>query len=548
MNSKKLERLFNHTGLIFIIFTFITGIVYFICRYAGFVTDFIGFEQGYDKCGYFHIYDCANLKNFRYLQHIFSWVLYKSVGSDTIYWYILYIVAHGAAATSVYLFLRKLCTPYLSFAKWFAFLSALLFLVSPYQSEVVVWKVCIQYCTVVITVFLGMYLMLRDCTDQKKYYPALVMFLFLFGLFSLEQTVILPFALLLIFLFLNIGGEAKHFRKRFFITYFLPQFISILGFFSLSKIFYGKWVMHYGSGSFVHLFSFDTIGKVYTYFFKTIFLIRDWPHEWKMKFVSIMDNPWVNLPLSVILLFVLIYLGYEYTRGDKMKGLLALFILLYGLSLIPVVQLYMTMLLHMEGDRLGYVSSAFIMAILVLLLYELRSILRNVFLLLFFTINIYYSLLYAQMWEESRHVMWNYLDSFNYNGTQKVFVLGIPDNYKGFLEFRRYGDESGLEEALQYRKKDIYQGKIIEVVQFNQMTMNDGMKVTALNDSTLHVEFNQYGNWFWREGIGASDHETPNFKFHLLDWGYEVTLRNFDRKRDIVLYPQNGRFVEYHWK
>lgn len=547
-NPEVRERLIQNNLWIFLFYTLVAGLIYFVCRYAGFVTDFIGFEQGYDKCGYFHIYDCANLKNFRYLQHLFSYILYETAGSDTIYWYLLYTLAHGAASTAIYVFLKTLFKPYISRSAFLAFISGFLFLVSPYQSEVVVWKVCIQYCVVVITVFFSLYILMIDLQKPNKSHPFLVMFLFLFGLFSLEQTVILPFAMFLLVGFYWIGSQYLNFKKRFFSYYFIPQLLCVIGFFSLSKIFYGKWVMHYGAKSFVHLISFETLGKIYTYFFKPLFLIREWPHEWKTHFVQLMESPYFNIPFTVILLFLLIYLIYDYTKGRIMSGILSLLIMLYVLSILPVVQLYMTMLLRMEGDRLGYVSSAFVFSILVLSLNTLKPNFKNTLLFLVIVANLGYAFFYAFTWSQSKKVMDQYLDSFNNTGSNKIFVLAIPDNYKGFLEFRRYGDESGLEEALQYRKKSTYAGRIIEIVQFNQMTLQDGVKVSEVNDSTLHIEFSQYGNWFWREGIGASDHETSDFNFDLMDWGYNVVLRKFDRNKDIILYPKDGKFSEFHFK
>lgn len=121
-------------------FYVITLVIYFPSRHAGFLTDFIGFEAGYQKCGFIHYYDCSLMPNLRYVQHLFSYILCKTVGANTIYWYILYCLFHALTASFNFLVLRKLFTFYnISNAINIAFASAFLFLISPYQAEVVVY-------------------------------------------------------------------------------------------------------------------------------------------------------------------------------------------------------------------------------------------------------------------------------------------------------------------------------------------------------------------------------------------------------------------------
>jgi len=178
--DRLLKKLTSRKLYVFLIYLVATWVIYFSSRYAGFL----------------HFYECAGLKNFRYLQHIFSWLLYRTVGSDTIYWFYLYILWHAMAAFISFLFLERLTRKWMIYSASFAFISAFLFLVSPYQNEVVVWKVCIQYCSVVISVMGALYLMVSDTENRHWRNPLLIYGLFLYGIFSLEQTAVMPFCLL----------------------------------------------------------------------------------------------------------------------------------------------------------------------------------------------------------------------------------------------------------------------------------------------------------------------------------------------------------------
>jgi len=66
--------------------------------------------------------------------------------------------------------------------------------------------------------------------------------------------------------------------------------------------------------------------------------------------------------------------------------------------------------------------------------------------------------------------------------------------------------------------------EIWEVAQYNMMTPTDGVSVQKTKPHQLKVTFNQWGNWFWRNGVGVGpthkrEWYTANFKgqYYLLD-------------------------------
>ena len=143
-------------------------------------------------------------------------------------------------------------------------------------------------------------------------------------------------------------------------------------------------------------------------------------------------------------------------------------------------------------------------------------------------------------------MMHQYLENYNFHfkPTDTDFILGVPDTYKGIYAMRTFDDYSGLQMTLKYRAKHNTSEYMKDVVQFNQNSFEDGLRVHKESDSTLYVEFSQYGCWFWREGMGAKDTETPEYKFHMEDWGYRITFKNRTKNQHII-YPDSLKWKEF---
>lgn len=530
--------MFKRKSILFFTFFIATLLIYFESRYSGFVTDYIGFEQNYDKCGFWDYYQCSHGTNFRYLQHAFSYVLYKSVGSDTLIWYVLYCFAHAITAYLFYQVYLKL-SEYIALpnSKLLALLASFLFLISPYQSEVVVWRVCIQYNTISICLLLSILLLIKDFNSRNWLNPFLCVILFIIGLLSLEQIVVMPYFLLLTGLFLSVCARSYNNIKRILLAYFIPQHILIALYFLMSKLVYGKWIMHYGAGSYNGFVSVKTVSKIYEYFFKYIFLVRFWENEYKTNFFSFIEKPMVTGLITVVLLALMVYLLKKFIKGSKRSGMLLLFIAVYVVSLMPVIQLYFSTLLLVENDRLGYLSSMFIFGSIVLALSAVNVRILMLTMSFIALINLAFALRVSHYWKRSTQIYYAYLNNFDAYGYKNVYLLGVPCNYHGILMMMIFGPNSGFQEALQYRKKHAYTGNMYDVLTYNQISFDDGMQVQKINDSTLHADFIHYGSWFWKEGKGATDYETPEFRVKVEQYGYTITFKHFDKQNSVILYP-----------
>lgn len=545
--NSSIDTSWRNDSILLLFFFLLTLALYFESRHSGFVTDYIGFEQNYDGCGFFNYYKCSGGKNFRYLQHAFSYPIYKYFGSDRIIWYVLYCLAHAIAAFSGY----KTLSIIFSFAainhfKRTAFYTSLLFLVSPFHNEVIIWKVCIQYSTITICLFVSIYLFLKDFKRQKIIYPLLNLLLFVIGLLSLEQIIILPYFLLLIALFLTLIIRQFRALHRFLLYYYLPQHFLIAFYFAMSKIVYGQWVMHYGASTYSGFISLDTAAKVYNYFIKYLALVRFYPHDYKAAIFSFTSKPIPFIFITSIALLGILILSRKFIQGSKISGLILLMFMFYVVSLLPVIQLYFSFLLYSENDRLGYLSSFFIFALIVLFIFRLHPKIRISFIALLICANIGCTFWISHLWMRSTEIYTAYYQNFDAYTYEKVFLLGVPDNYHGIPMMRAY--PSGLEEALRYRKRKPFIGKMLDVIQFNQVSKEDGMQAKKINDSTLLVKFTHNGSWFWYWGLGAKSYETPEYKVTVEQWHYTVSFKNFNREKHIILYPDKLKWKQIRWE
>lgn len=534
----------NKLLLVFVLFYVIALVIYFPSRNAGFLTDFIGFEAGYQKCGFVHYYDCSGMPNLRYVQHLFSYILCKTVGANTIYWYILYCLFHALAASFNFLALRKLFTRYnISNAFSIAFASSLLFLISPYQAEVVVWRVCIQYCFVSIALSSNILLLLSFFNEQKIWKSLLAFLVFVINMFAIEQAAAIPLALFVISIVINFNN--KNLIKKAIVFFVLPQVLFVGFYFLLSKIMYGKWIMHYGAATFNHAISIDTYTNFFKYFFKYVFLLRNIENEQlKTTIFTFLSQPIFIGILSIFIVFLLYKLIKNAFKNNSKSGLYLILILLYFVTMMPVIQLFSATMLLSENDRVGYISSVFIFAILALLLLDNKNKILKILFGIIILVNVFYTIKMVHYWKISNNIAYSFGKNFNYYDRKEIILLGVPDNYKGIWVLR--ADNSALKEFIQFKLHKNINATIDEVANYNQTTYDNGINVKRENDSTLYITFKQYGNWWWKGGLGMSSYENDKYKVTVDEWcGYHLTIKNIEQHHYTILYPDNLQWKEF---
>ena len=78
--------------------------------------------------------------------------------------------------------------------------------------------------------------------------------------------------------------------------------------------------------------------------------------------------------------------------------------------------------------------------------------------------------------------------------------------------FRNIGGDSSFDEAFRYlgRTSD-YSGKMYDIFQYNMTDPGNDFIVTWESPLRLKVEFAQWGNWWWRNGVGGERYSNEEY-------------------------------------
>ena len=135
--------------------------------------------------------------------------------------------------------------------------------------------------------------------------------------------------------------------------------------------------------------------------------------------------------------------------------------------------------------------------------------------------------------------------NFNWEDADRLFILNIPDNFNGAYLYRDNGSSSKFKSALTFKQKENIQGDFFEILQYNMTALDNTVTTEIIDSTTLKVTFDQWGNWWWRGGIGASDYENDLYKVDIDEWSHAYII-TFKQKRpeDIFIYQTGNSWQQ----
>jgi len=541
----KFSALLSAERVWLLVFLVVALAVFWPARQAGFVTDWLGGQERYET------------GTLGQALHSFGWVailpvlftlnftLFKVFGTAWLPWFLIFTSLHALNGWQLFrLVMRLLRDPGEANARWVALATGGLFLLSPYAVEPIVWKGCIQYPLSLLFLLISLQKTL-DFIEKPRWKTALLIHgLFLTAIYLTEWNIIVPVILAgTIFIKTWETGTWIALRTRL-TTLLLPQMVMLAGWFALNKIYLGHWVGHYGSATHLQVRPAAMFGTALKYLAKYVGFTRYLDHGIKERVFGWFDGPLV-LGLCFGLL-VLLYAAYTFYFA-KLKirwrwagwGFAAFLV-----ALIPVSNLYFYLLQWSENDRYGYYASGFFWMTVLLLLAGLpRRVFRAIVVVLLL-ISLFLQIKMTVLWGQSEEIYASLVRDFRWYDREEVIILASPDNLKGVSIMRIIGQQSGFDEALALRRRQPYAGKMWEVAQFNLEKPTDGVKVER--DSAgllLKVSFRQDGNWWWRNGIGATDYTNDRYTFQVKEWHVETKLLE-KRPTTAIIFPVAGRWLE----
>ncbi|MBI1227846.1 MAG: hypothetical protein GC192_21615 [Bacteroidetes bacterium] len=521
------------------LFLLLTHLFYWRTASAGFVTDFTGLLQRLDGATFGGVWNCFGFPAMHQVTNFFLFFFVKWFGTAGIGWYLVFTSLHVLNAFLGFSLAKKIfeknghVKPSVP-----ALMASLLFLLSPYQVEVVVWRVCFNFLLCTLLVLTSLLLLVKYFEEKKQRDLLWSQGLFVVALFTFELALALP--LLAITLWWIAGKRVK------IGTILFPHLILVAGYFLLNKLILGGWAGHYGEA--VHLnFDLRNIGaNCLKYFTKYLLWWREWPHGGKERFILFFEKPvmaWSGLTLGVVALAALVF----YKKTPSKLRLVGISWLLFFLALAPVANLYVAYILQGENDRYGYLPSLFFFFGLVVLFDSFPRWLRNGLFATWLLASTFFLQKMTGYWQQSARITTSLLDDFRWQEASEVYVLAMPENYHGIPMFKDFSRENlALKHALHYLANKPSDAQFYQVAQFNLTNTTNGF--TASRDSTagiFRLQFNQWGNWWWLYGMGLGDYQTEQYRFRTDGNGCRVEMKQWPPKPGTVfIVAQGGRWEE----
>ncbi|MBP6184642.1 MAG: hypothetical protein KA479_06845 [Saprospiraceae bacterium] len=526
-----------------LVFFMITVAFYWPVREAGFTSDFTGHLEMFEQKATIGWWNSFGWRSNQPVLFGFMFFWYKLFSLSPLPWFFLFTAFHAFNALLLFQLTRHLLLRGSHQTLIPALSVALLFLTQPYQVEVVTWKVCIHYLLSTGSI-LGMLLMLfRSPKSQSIPYWITFHTLFALALFSLELAFIFPLIVLVTLAWIawEENWDRKTFRRLAGFR-ILPQVAFMALYFIWNRIRLGTWIGHYGEEVHLRLSLDELISHTLNYFLKYLLFTRDWGHEWKAYLGDWPERDTSTLYLAGgIALLLMVGMGWYSAHRDQLVRTATWAIIVFLLALGPVLTLYFAWAGYSENDRYGYLASSFFILGLVLLLWRLP---RPYFLAIIGLLLVVQTMLLnanIDRWRQGQRVYASLLTDYRWEGTSDVYILGMPDNYDGINLFRGFIPGEGIHDALQWVSGKPPSAHLTEVAAFVMRSPLDAVRVHQEDSLNYTVSFNQWGNWFVRKGLGASDYETEAFKVDFNEGGYRLTFNRYDSGRTL-LYSDGGRW------
>ncbi len=544
-----------------VILLFAVGVHLFYAKtmQSGFVTDFTGLQVRLDGAPFRDFLSCFGFPAMHQVTNFFLYFFYKWFGTIGWPWYLIYTTLHLANGFLAYKLGLKIfySKDNILPSKMAAMMGSLLFLFNPYNAEPVIWKVCFNYLFCSLLILLSLWQLVRwtETSNLKRLLWSHV--LFVGALFTFELALVLPLLaiVLLVTVPQDVAPKATNQRlkkaniSRALNLVTLPHVLLLTTYFAINKIVLGGWVGHYGAD--IHLkFDPSQIGStLLKYLTKYLFFWRDWPHVYKEKLLLFLDKPEVGWTFLVVGFLIMVFVSVQFWRNrgtptPKLRTKVSLPFILFFIALLPMSNLYVAWILHAENDRYGYLASIFLFMGIASLLMYFPKILRLVFFLVMLTLSVFYLNRNTGYWFNSSRIYYSLLEDYRWPEAKEVYVLAFPENYRGIPLFKDFSKKNlALKNALKYGAGKETNASFFQIAQYNMTTPEDGVSVQK---DTIHhytITFNQWGNWWWRDGIGTGDYETEKYRFKIDGNGSKVELKKPETGA-VLIYSTGGKWYQ----
>ncbi len=495
--QRYLCQIFEKKFAVLIVFSLICSIIYDEAFSIGFLSDDYGFLWQAKEFGWSAFEHNFNDPFYIPFSHVIAMSLYSLVVDNALIFHVLQLIIHVLIGWQLYLFLKEYLNKSNGVAK-IAFISGLLFLIFPYQTEAVLWLSSKSYG---YSLFFGL-LCVRQFFkyyDSKKSSNLLLCSIFLIcSITTKEFGYLLPVIIPLLF-----------WNKKKLSFEFIPIFIFsiiIISSLVIRWIVLSDWIGGYGTS--VHINLSVMAWHYLAYIVKFFTHIRY--SDDSMIFFYCMSV------LTVISFGPLLFSMIK-ERQLRKNGLVT--VCLFILSLLPVISLEISSLNSIESDRYSYWASIIVCTSLVVAINKLPKKQSNILTILWSIIFISLTYVTAQNWDKANQVKEIFLNNLERLPENNLLIINTPDNFNGAYILR-----NGVNDYLKFKET----GK--------RTTQIDFQTFTNVNGGITFLENNSF-----KDNNGASYYyKNPKLQ----------SLRNIEKDAlpfnmyDAVYYFNDGKFFK----
>jgi hypothetical protein len=527
-------------------------LLYYPAAKAGFVTDFTGWLDQVKNHPFGQYINRTNFsaRSLYQFTQLLTYIFYMLFGIHAWLWHLLFITLHAVNATLMYCLCKQLLDDTgVAISATTSFGGVLLFCVSPYMSEVIVWEPAFHFLTGLLFILLILLWVQRYIHTGAVKYAWRAGILYALSLFSLEVFYITPWLVLALILFYRFACSAdKRNSQRAIFYFFIPLLVLFAGRLLLFRAAYGSWVSRIGTDT-VTALRLSDLGKPAKYLFHLLFLGRFFSHGIRQNVYGFCDSATgisAFYGLTAVVLAVVITRFRKMGGKGKVAGLLFVFMLITLALLVP---LWFSDLMLVLFDRYSYFTAAlFYMLIAVLMSFISMHYLKIGLYVLYALANLRFAIKVSRYWAKAYRVDHGLLTGIHNAGNKTIVLLNLPESMNGVPMI---GSEKESEFKLMHNllfSEQPLNNVIYDVLSYNMTTPEDGAHTTVINDSTVRVTLNQWGTWWWYEGKGAYSYENGDYKLNLVDGGhfYELTLKK-PATEYLLLYQVGSQWKTVDW-
>ncbi len=544
---------------VFIALWLILFALYLPAARAGFVMDFTGWLYNITHDSF---YDYITMKHWHMKSLYQFWMLtvyvfYKVFGANPWAWHILFITMQALVGLLLFVFSEGLFRDTgLKNPQIIAGGGVLLFSICPHISEVVVWEPTFHYQQATSLLLLILIMVQAYLRRQKSKYILCAILLYTLSLFSLEYFYLTPLFVLALGIFYRLALNHDKKKIRHLFTYTVIPFIVLcIARNFLFRLVYHNWVSRLGDSAIstaiarpdLNTLILKFLAKPLEFIFHIVLLGRYYPETIRRNVYAACESLTGIITFYVLVCIIGLRFILRFKKFEKRTQLAIILFAFAALAVTIVIPMHFPQIQLIAYDRYTYLITAFTYMLIALSLSYIPR--RQVGLIIFAVIaliNIRYTIKINRYWKQCAHVDNELLDTFPGSSNKITILLDQPENMHGapMVQATHQGEFKLMYNLL---KTDSLTGIIMDAVSFNMETPEDGAHIMVINDSMLHVTANQWGTWWWFDGLNATDRENEYFKIHIMDghW-YELTLRK-PPSQYRLLYQTGGTWKQVDW-